>query len=237
MAELKLSTSSAVEDPLGTVDGSLPPKKKSGCGCLAIGCAVILVLILGPIIGAGVWVATMDDAEWGEKLISVTQMEGFGNGFKSAIQQNDKLTAEQKKALLDAYDKFATTYPNLPADKKQKVSENLFKLIKMAIFDSDKFEGDPPREMLDLIEVFDPNLAAQLKGEPVTSTGTGTGVTVSPTPTPTPTPTPSPTPTPTPTPSTNPDPFSFDLPGPTPTPTPTPGPTPTPSPGPSPFDF
>lgn len=175
MSDLKLSTNATDGSDMTGMSGEVKPRKKSGCGCFAIGCLVLVLLFSAPFVGVGIWVATMDDAEWGEKLVSITQMEGFSEGFKAAIQENPDINAEAKKAIIDAYDTFATKYPNLPEEKKKKISENLIKLIKRAIFSPDTLAGgNAPDELVEIVEIFDPNAANLLKGVPATGTSTST---------------------------------------------------------------
>lgn len=230
MAELKLSTAQIEQ---ASVDpGAVPPKKKSGCGCFLIGCFSLLALILLPIIGGVIYIYSLDDAEWGEILISGMQNDIVAEVVKEAINQDTKMTPDEKKAALAGYESLNSTYNALSADQKKKVNENLMKVIKMAFINPDALKQGPPPELLEIISILTgvtvPITAPDTTSTTSTATGTSTGTSV--------TPLPQPSPTPSPTPSPSPDPFSFDLPM-TPSPSPGPSPTPAPSPSPSNFDF
>lgn len=176
------------EQPIGT-------QKKSGCGCFMVGCLIILAVIFLPIIGGGIYIATMDDAEWGGKIVTVLKNPDFVQGFKNGIQESDKINPDQKKALIALYDKFLTDYDNLSPQQQETINKNIFIVVKKIFINPQNFNKEPPKELTEIISVLKlestfSNLKNTIQKDKTTSTTSTTTTPTNPPPSTTPPPTP-----------------------------------------------
>ncbi|MBU0505834.1 MAG: hypothetical protein ABII18_08935 [bacterium] len=131
-----------------------PKKNKSGCGCLAIGFFALILLFLLPIIGGGIYLYTLDDADIGSLVVKVAKHPSFVEGFKEEIMTNKELPENQKVMLLGIYDNFLAKYDSLSPDKKEKVNKNIFIVLKKLLTEADKYDKAPPPEFVELIAIL-----------------------------------------------------------------------------------
>jgi hypothetical protein len=153
--DLKLNTSVAAEDvySAATNDG-VPQKKKSGCGCFAIGCIALIILIVLPFAGGGLYLASLDDEDLGGVLVTFMTHPEFSKGFRSAIEDSPKMTADQKKQVLKVYDQFVNNYDSLTAEQQKSIKKNIFVVAQKIITDSESFGKNPPKEFFDIISLL-----------------------------------------------------------------------------------
>lgn len=219
--ELKLHSSpSSFTNPSDpSMSGTVPPKKKSGCGCLLMGCLIVLFLISAPFIGGGIYLATLDETDLGSFVIGFIKSPQLSTEIKNAIQDGNMAESE-RQALLQIYDKLVANYDSLPDDKKEIVNRDMWIVITKAFKDHDE-STPPPPELMEMITILSPELSGILNTTtPTTTTPTTTTPTTSPT-------------------TNTTDPFNFDLPATNTAPPPTnttPPSTPTP-PGNNDFSF
>ncbi|MBF0105317.1 MAG: hypothetical protein HQM16_08325 [Deltaproteobacteria bacterium] len=130
-------------------------KKKSGCGCFLMGCLVVLLIIVGSVIGGGVYISSTDDATWGKMIASFISNPKYSEDIKKGIQGSTEVTQEQKQAFIALYDTFLLQYNNLPEDQKHIVQKNIFVVIKKIITNPQSLDHEPPAELLEIIKVLD----------------------------------------------------------------------------------
>lgn len=174
-----------------------PVEKKSGCGCFMVGCLILVALIVLPIVGGGIYIATLDDAEWGAKIVSVMRNPDFSEGFKKGISESDDISAQQRKALAALYDKFLADYDKLSPQQQETINKNIFAVIRKLFTDPKSFDKEPPKELMEIISTLKlessfQNLKQSIT-DPQTTTTTTTTTTTQPTST------------------TTSDPYSFDI--------------------------
>jgi hypothetical protein len=131
-----------------------PKKNKSGCGCFAIGCFALILLFLLPIIGGGIYLYTLDEADLGSLVVKVAKHPHFVEGFKEEIMKNKDLPENQKVMLLGIYDNFLAKYDSLSQDKQEKVNKNVFIVLKKLLTETDKYENAPPPEFVELLAIL-----------------------------------------------------------------------------------
>lgn len=176
-------------------------KKSSGCGCFAIGCFMLILLCVLPFIGGGIYLASLDDEEWGGFVVDLLKNENFSSTFKVEIQKSTDMSNEQKTMVINLYDGFLKKYDSLPADKQDTIKKNVYVVIKKLFTDPKEFEQKPPAEFLEILTTLgaDASITSTITTPPTTKIDEET---YDFTPTPIPTPEPTPTPVPTPEPST-----------------------------------
>lgn len=184
MSDLKLSTGS-FSSPEGFMqpnDGA-QPNKKSGLGCVLIGCLSLFLLITVPIVGGLIYVSSLDEADYGGAFVTLMHQDWFEEAVREGVKADSKKSEEEKAMLLKGYEVFTQEYDKLSDEKKVEVNTALGKLFKKLISGDIAASQNFEKEMGDIFKV--------LQG----------GVTTAPDPT---------TSQPNTTPST--DPYSFDLP-------------------------
>lgn len=202
MSDLKLSGASAFpspEDPTQK-NAPAPAKKKSGLGCVLIGCLSLFLLIAAPIAGGLIYVATMDEADYGGVIVSLMHQDWFKDIVEETVMNDPNKTEEQKKSFSAGYEMFLKEYDKLPDADKEKIDIMLGTIFKKALKGGDAVPEDFDKEMKEIFKT--------IEGSMTTTPDTTSSTTTPTTPT-TPTTTVTPTTTTT-TPST--DPYSFDLP-------------------------
>jgi len=126
------------------------PTKKSGCGCITIGVFLLVLFIILPGVAGFIYINTISEDDLAKVFVDVVKHPSFGREFKKSINQNNKLTQNQKTAVLTMYDKFATGYDKLPYDKKKIVRSKFLYTGQVFIT-----KQDPQRAVEGLKEVMD----------------------------------------------------------------------------------
>lgn len=129
-------------------------KKRSGCSCAVLGCFGLIVLMLLPIIGGFIYLSTLDEAVFGEKIIMVLKHPGFSEALRKGIQGHEELDADQKKVLLNFYDQLLNEYDKLPREKQKIIDRNIVIAFKKAMMDPQNFQNDPPEEFREILMIL-----------------------------------------------------------------------------------
>lgn len=191
--DLKLSTAQASYE--AQVSGQSGPTKKSssGCGCVFAGCFGLLLLILIPIISSVIFISTLDGSSVGEMIAGFASKPEYVKEFKDGINSSS-MTSDEKKIMLDLYDKFLIEYTNLTPEQKTLIHKDIFNLIKTIFSDLGTLDGSsPPPEFLEILNLLKMDLNT-LQSLPSSSLPSST----------------TPAATPPQTPSTTGDPYNFD---------------------------
>lgn len=138
---------------------AVPPKKKGGCcgcGCFLSGCLILIFLIFGPVIGGSVYLASLSDAEWGDKIIWLVKNKSFSDGFKNGIRESKGMTEDEKKIFIQTYEELVDNYDRLTPDQQHKVKDDLVKVFKAFLKNPDA--KTPPPELIDLMQLLQPGM-------------------------------------------------------------------------------
>lgn len=129
-------------------------KRGSGCSCLAIGCVVLIVVLLLPVAAGFVALSLVDDAFYGEKIMLIIKQPAFVDGAREALEKNSKLSERKKKLLVNFYDQLISEYDRLPAEKQRVIHTNIVVVLRQALFNPDGFEKNPPPELKEMIQLL-----------------------------------------------------------------------------------
>jgi hypothetical protein len=138
---------------------SQPPKKKGGCcgcGCFLSGCLILILMIVLPIVGGGVYFASLTNEQWGDKIMWLVKNPSFATGFKNGIQESKEMSDDEKKAFIQMYDELVENYDHLEPAQQAKVKQDLIVVIKAFIKDPDT--KTPPPELMDLMQILQPGM-------------------------------------------------------------------------------
>lgn len=129
-------------------------KKSSGCGCFAIGCFILILLCTLPFVGGGIYLASLDDEEWGGFVVNILKNESFSSTFKLEIQNSSDMSTEQKTIVVNLYEGFLKNYDSLSEEKQKIVKKNIYTVIKKLFTDPKGFEKQPPAEFLEILTIL-----------------------------------------------------------------------------------
>lgn len=155
MDELKLSTDTPGKPPLSPIPVPGNSKKKSsGCGCVLMGCLGLLLLVVTPFIGGFIYLASLNDSDYGHVAMEVITYPEFAKGFKEGVQESKKMSDEDKKVFIALYDRLIDQYDKLPADKRTTIDKDIVTVIKKAYADPEGFGKTPPPELSEIMTII-----------------------------------------------------------------------------------
>ncbi len=136
----------------------LPVKKKSGCGCgcFLTGCLIFILLTVVPLIGGGIYVASLSEEDWGNKIIWLVKNKSFSAGFKNGIRNSNKMSEDEKKALIQVYEGIVESFDRLPPAQQTKVKKDIVIVIKTFIKHPDT--KTPPPEFQEILLLMNPGM-------------------------------------------------------------------------------
>lgn len=149
MAENKTQT-----EEIEITDKDRNKKKRSGCSCCLFGCFGLILLMLLPIIGGFVYLSTLDEAVFGEKIIMILKHPSFSEAIRKGIQENENLDTAQEKILLNFYDQLLSEYDKLPKEKQTIIDRNIVITIKKALMGPEDFRNNPPEEFREILKIL-----------------------------------------------------------------------------------